>query len=53
MIKEVAKYIAASAMRFSTRLCEILPFAKAYCTDAEYRKLAHFLASAVHSISEK
>jgi hypothetical protein len=53
MKKEVAKHIAASAMRCATRLDEILPFAKAHCTDAEYRQLAISIASVVHSISEE
>ena len=53
MKKEVAKHIAASAIRCSTRLSEILPFAKAYCSDTEYRRLALSVASVVHSISEE
>jgi hypothetical protein len=42
MKKEVAKHIAASAMRCFTRLSGILPFAKAHCSDTEYRRLALF-----------
>jgi hypothetical protein len=53
MKKEVAKHIAASAMRCATRLGEILPFAKAHCTDAEYRQLAKSVASVIYSLSEE
>jgi hypothetical protein len=50
MRREVARYIAATVMRYSNHLGDILPFAKTHCSDAEYRKLAFSLASAIHSI---
>jgi hypothetical protein len=53
MEKEVAKHVAASALRCATQLSQIIPFAKTHCSADEYTSLAKRVASAMHAIHEE
>ena len=46
----VAKHIAASAVRCSSQMSQLLPFAKAFCTQAEYNQLLSAVASITATI---
>jgi len=52
MEKEVAKHVAASALKCASQLSEIIPFVKTHCSADEYKSLAKRVASAMHAINE-
>ena len=49
----VAKHICASAIRCASMLEQVLPFAKAYCDDAEYQTLLLAVAKASSAIHDE
>ena len=50
MDKQVAKHIAASAIRCSSQIGQLLPFAKKFCTQEEYNQLRSAVASITAAI---
>jgi hypothetical protein len=53
MNDQIAKHICASALRCSTSLGQILPFAKAYCSKEEYTTLLTAVATATSAINDE
>jgi hypothetical protein len=50
MQKQVAKHIVASALKCSSQLNQILPFAKIHCDNEEYREILSGVARVLDSI---
>ena len=53
MQKQIAKHVVTSAMRATSQLEKILPFAKMYCDSSEYQRLLAAVATAVNCIHAK